>query len=87
YRPQSNIVIVTRRASTARAIHLSRGCYPFVYTEPKVADWQEDVDNRLRWGMDQAIKEGLIKTGQTVIVIQGFRSGYGNTNTMRIVIA
>ncbi|KAF9303109.1 Pyruvate kinase [Mortierella antarctica] len=87
YRPQSNVIIVTRRASTARAIHLSRGCYPFVYTEPKVADWQEDVDNRLRWGMDQAIKEGLIKTGQTVIVIQGFRSGYGNTNTMRIVIA
>ncbi|KAG0090919.1 Pyruvate kinase [Podila epicladia] len=87
YRPQSNIIIVTRRASTARAIHLSRGCYPFVYTEPKVADWQEDVDNRLRWGMDQAIKEGLIKSGQTVIVIQGFRSGYGNTNTMRIVIA
>ncbi|KFH69771.1 pyruvate kinase [Podila verticillata NRRL 6337] len=87
YRPQSNIVIVTRKASTARAIHLSRGCYPFIYTEPKVADWQEDVDNRLRWGMDQAIQEGLIKSGETVIVIQGFRSGYGNTNTMRIVIA
>ncbi|KAF9289498.1 Pyruvate kinase [Linnemannia elongata] len=87
YRPQTNIIIVTRKESTARAIHLSRGCYPFIYKEPKVADWQEDVDNRLRWGMDQAIAEGLLKSGQSVIVIQGFRSGHGNSNTMRIVIA
>ena len=87
YRPKANIIIVTRKESTARNIHLSRGCYPFLYKEPKVADWQEDVDNRLRWGMDQAIHEGLLKSGQPVIVIQGFRSGYGNTNTMRIVIA
>ncbi|KAG0273725.1 Pyruvate kinase, partial [Linnemannia gamsii] len=54
---------------------------------PKVADWQEDVDNRLRWGMDQAIAEGLLQSGQSVIVIQGFRSGHGNSNTMRIVVA
>ncbi|ORZ28417.1 pyruvate kinase [Lobosporangium transversale] len=87
YRPQANIIIVTRKASTARAIHLSRGCYPFIYEQPKVDDWQEDVDNRLRWGMDQAIHHGLLKSGQPVIVIQGFRAGYGNTNTMRIVVA
>ncbi|KAI8355237.1 pyruvate kinase [Mortierella sp. GBAus27b] len=87
YRPQANIIIVTRKESTARAIHLSRGCYPFIYKEPKDADWQEDVDRRLRWGMDQAIETGLLKAGQSVIVIQGFRSGYGNTNTMRIVVA
>jgi len=37
--------------------------------------------------MDQAIQHGLMKAGQAVVVIQGFRSGYGNTNTMRIVIA
>ncbi|KAF9351925.1 Pyruvate kinase [Mortierella sp. NVP85] len=87
YRPQANIVIVTRKESTARQVHLSRGCYPFIYNEPKVEDWQEDVDNRLRWGMDQAIQHGLLKSGQAVVVIQGFRAGYGNTNTMRIVIA
>ncbi|KAG0246377.1 pyruvate kinase [Mortierella sp. GBAus27b] len=87
YRPQANVVIVTRKESTARQIHLSRGCYPFIYTEPKVEDWQEDVDNRLRFGIDQALSHGLLKSGQPVVVIQGFRSGYGNTNTMRIVVA
>ncbi|KAF9383526.1 Pyruvate kinase [Podila verticillata] len=87
YRPQCPIIIVTRKESTGRAIHLSRGCYPFIYKEPKVADWQEDVDARLRWGMDQAIEVGLLKAGNPVVVIQGFRSGYGNTNTMRIVVA
>ncbi|KAF9579560.1 Pyruvate kinase, partial [Lunasporangiospora selenospora] len=87
YRPQSPIIIVTRKESTARAIHLSRGCYPFFYKEPKNPDWQEDVDARLRYGMDQAIEVGLLKPGQAVIAVQGFRSGYGNTNTMRIVVA
>ncbi|KAF9439338.1 Pyruvate kinase [Entomortierella beljakovae] len=87
YRPEANIIIVTRRESTARSIHLSRGCYPFIYKGEKSEDWQEDVEKRLRWGMDQAIEVGLLKSGQTVIAIQGFRSGYGNTNTMRIVVA
>ncbi|KAF9438598.1 Pyruvate kinase [Entomortierella beljakovae] len=87
YRPKSNIVIVTRNESTARSIHLSRGTYPFIYTNPKLKDWQEDVDARLRWGVERSIESGLLKRGQVIIVIQGFRSGYGNTNTMRIVVA
>ncbi|KAF9110033.1 Pyruvate kinase [Mortierella sp. AM989] len=87
YRPKANIIIVTRKESTARAIHLSRGCYPFIYSQPKNEDWQEDVDSRLRWGIEQAIEHGLLKSGKTVIVIQGFRAGYGNTNTMRIIVA
>ncbi|KAF9921892.1 Pyruvate kinase [Linnemannia zychae] len=87
YRPQANIIIVTRNAATARQIQLSRGCHPFIYDEPKSEDWQEDVDKRLRWGMERGMDAGLLKSGQPVVVIQGFRAGYGNTNTMRIVVA
>ncbi|KAG0269372.1 Pyruvate kinase [Actinomortierella ambigua] len=87
YRPRCPIIIVTRNEQTARATHLSRGCYPFIYNVQRQDDWQDDVDARLRWGMQEAHKVGLLKTGQTVIAVQGFRSGFGNTNTMRILVS
>ncbi|KAF9120621.1 Pyruvate kinase [Mortierella sp. GBA39] len=63
YRPQANIIIVTRKESTARSIHLFRGRYPFIHKVSKHEDGQEDVDRRLRWGMDQAIGVGLLQAG------------------------
>ncbi|KAI7879341.1 pyruvate kinase [Lichtheimia hyalospora FSU 10163] len=51
------------------------------------APWQEDVDARLIWGMDQAKKFGMLKPGQPVIAVQGWKTGLGNTNTMRVIYA
>ncbi|KAI9270384.1 pyruvate kinase [Phascolomyces articulosus] len=50
-----------------------------------VAPWQEDVDARLMWGMEQAIKYGLLKHGQAVVAVQGWKGGLGNTNTLRVL--
>ncbi|KAJ1651440.1 Pyruvate kinase [Dispira simplex] len=96
YRPQRPIITVTRSASVARQVHLYRGCYPFLYEHaPVKADdpqrehivWQEDVDSRIRWGIDNAIEKGLLKRGDVIIAIQGWKGGLGNTNTMRILRA
>lgn len=58
------------------------------YLSPaEIAPWQEDVDARMMWGMEQAIKYGLLKHGQPVIAIQGYKSGLGLTNTLRILKA
>ncbi|KAG1150627.1 hypothetical protein G6F37_000677 [Rhizopus arrhizus] len=51
------------------------------------APWQEDVDHRIRWGMEQAMKYGLLSRGQPVVAVQGWRGGLGNTNTLRIIYA
>ncbi|KAI9316731.1 pyruvate kinase [Dichotomocladium elegans] len=51
----------------------------------EVAPWQEDVDSRLMWGMEQAIKYGLLKHGQPVVAVQGWKGGLGNTNTLRVL--
>ena len=76
---------VTRNANAARYSHLYRGVYPFVYPKPKPdfnqVIWQEDVDERLRWGVSEAVQLGLVKTGDTIIAVQGWRGGLGNTNT------
>ncbi|KAF8922686.1 pyruvate kinase [Mucidula mucida] len=88
YRPTVPIITVTRNAQTARQIHLHRGCYPFWYPEPRgIQDhqWQTDVDNRIRFGLRNALAINIITPGSTIIAVQGWKGGLGHTNTLRIL--
>ncbi|KZF26254.1 pyruvate kinase [Xylona heveae TC161] len=91
YRPIAPIIMVTRNPKASRYSHLYRGVYPFHFPEAKPdfkkADWQEDVDRRIKWGIFNAIKLGVLKEGQNVVCVQGWRGGRGHTNTLRIVPA
>ncbi|KAG9304079.1 hypothetical protein G9A89_005989 [Geosiphon pyriformis] len=91
YRPRCPIITVTRNAQTARQIHLYRGCYPFIYDVPPQTDntddqWQEDVENRIKWGINHAKFLKILQSGDAVIAIQGWKGGLGNTNTLRILV-
>ncbi|KAG1249174.1 hypothetical protein G6F68_013479 [Rhizopus microsporus] len=48
YRPSQPIILVTREEQTARQSHLHRGVFPFVYTDPVAAKWDEDVESRIK---------------------------------------
>ncbi|KAI5808551.1 pyruvate kinase [Peziza echinospora] len=89
YRPTCPILMITRNAKAARYSHLYRGVYPFYFPEPKPdfnkANWQIDVDRRLKWGMEQAQALGLLSKGDTIIAVQGWRGGLGHTNTLRVL--
>ncbi|KAI6129246.1 pyruvate kinase [Pisolithus croceorrhizus] len=88
YRPVAPIICITRNEQTARQIHLHRGCYPFWYPEPRgvhESQWQKDVDNRIRFGLKNALALNIIKTGTTIIAVQGWKGGLGHTNTLRIL--
>jgi pyruvate kinase len=91
YRPVSPIIMITRNASASRYAHLYRGVYPFLFPEAKPdfnkVNWQEDVDRRIKWGLTHAIGLGILNEGETVVVVQGWKGGMGNTNTLRIVKA
>ncbi|PVU93349.1 hypothetical protein BB561_003326 [Smittium simulii] len=96
YRPEAPILVLTRSPSVARNSHLSRGCYPVVYDDESLksgddavsgAVWQKGVDSRIEYAVQHAISRNLCKKGDNVIVIQGWRGGVGNTNTMRIISA
>lgn len=71
--------------------HLYRGVYPFAFNEEKPdfneVPWQEDVDRRLKWGITNAMKLGILQRGDAVVCVQGWRGGMGHTNTLRIVPA
>jgi len=77
--------MVTRSGVAARRSHLYRGVWPFHYPEAKpdfdVVVWQEDVDKRMRWGIEEGIKLGLLSKGDTIVCVQGWKGGLGNTNT------
>ncbi len=77
--------MVTRNGSAARRAHLYRGVYPFQFPEEKpdfdVVVWQEDVDRRLKWGIAEAMKLGLVVKGDVIVCVQGWKGGLGNTNT------
>ncbi|TKX20166.1 pyruvate kinase [Elsinoe australis] len=91
YRPVCPILMVTRNARASRYSHLYRGVYPFMFPEPKPdfnkAPWQEDVDKRLKWGITEAVKLGVLNKGDPVVCVQGWRGGMGHTNTLRMVPA
>ncbi|KAI9732713.1 MAG: Pyruvate kinase [Claussenomyces sp. TS43310] len=91
YRPVCPIFMVTRNASASRYAHLYRGVYPFLFGEQKPdfrkVNWQEDVDRRIKWGIKEAMSLGVLNEGETVVVVQGWKGGMGNTNTIRVVPA
>jgi len=87
YRPRCPIITVTREERTARQIHLYRGCYPFIFNKPKDENWQVDVESRISWGIHRAVELGILKSGDPVIAIQGWKGGLGNTNTLRVLSA
>ena len=87
YRPSVPILTVTRNYNTSRACHLYRGVYPFLYPKSRPKDpaiWQEDVDTRIHWVMKEAMKLHLLEQGDSVVAIQGWRGGLGNSNTLRV---
>lgn len=93
FRPEVPILVVTRNAETARQLMLYRGCFAFYFPtkEKGLSDanqdrhWQSDVDNRIHWAIEQGKRMGLIVCGKHIVAIQGWKGGFGNTNTLRIL--
>lgn len=84
YRPRCPIITISRSAQTTRQGHLWRGVLPLLYSPPKLDDWSQDVDARVNAGIAVGLSRGILKQGDHVIVITGWRRGPGSTNTMRI---
>ncbi|XP_005411654.1 PREDICTED: pyruvate kinase PKLR isoform X2 [Chinchilla lanigera] len=85
YRPRAAVVAVTRSAQAARQIHLCRGVFPVLYSEPPEAIWADDVDRRVQFGIESGKLRGFLHVGDLVIVVTGWRPGSGYTNIMRVL--
>ncbi|XP_078666307.1 pyruvate kinase PKM-like isoform X3 [Branchiostoma floridae x Branchiostoma belcheri] len=86
FRPRCPILAVTREAQVARQMHLWRGIHPLWYPETQRKDnWVDDVEARVTYCIEYA-KNWLLKVGDTVVIVTGWRPGSGFTNTMRIKV-
>jgi len=89
YRPPCPVLCVTRTAQVSRQLHLYRSLVSLYFesaANPN-APWQQDVDDRVNFAIAQGKKRGMVKTGDVVIALQGWKGGVGYTNTIRSLIA
>ncbi|EMR09348.1 pyruvate kinase [Pneumocystis murina B123] len=87
YRPRVPIIMVTRSESVARFSNLYRGVYPLLYLAPKyqtIEEWQESVNFRINWAIKQAIDLEIVQSGDNLVIIQGYRDGFGHSNTVKL---
>merc|ERR1739844_757158 len=85
YKPHCPILSVTRFERTARQMQLYRGCIPLMYEKERAGDWMKDVDERVQYAIDFGKRSNFISTGDSVVVITGWRQGSGSSNTVRIL--
>ncbi|CAF4584421.1 unnamed protein product, partial [Rotaria sp. Silwood2] len=50
-----------------------------------MSEWLLDVDARVIDAIKLGKARGIVSTGDAVIVLTGWRPGYGTTNTLRII--
>jgi len=88
YRPPCPVLAVTRDAQVSRQMHLYRSCIAIHFPTPRdnSVPWQDDVDHRVNFALEIAKKRGILKVGDTVVVLQGWRGGQGHTNTIHMLV-
>uniref|UniRef100_A0A0N4ZYP0 Pyruvate kinase n=1 Tax=Parastrongyloides trichosuri TaxID=131310 RepID=A0A0N4ZYP0_PARTI len=88
FKPSVPIIAVTKNAQTARQLWLYRGVFPIYYGETeKHKEWTKDVDIRLLEGIKFGKEKGFIDSGDNIVVVTGWTSGAGKTNTLRLITA
>ncbi|KAJ8036681.1 Pyruvate kinase PKM [Holothuria leucospilota] len=87
FRPLAPILAVTRNIKVARQLHLHRGCFPCLFKEPEKPDrvWLEDIDKRVMFAVLTGKNRKFYEEDTPLIVVTGWRSGPGSTNSMRII--
>jgi len=85
YRPRCPIFAVTRFEQAARQCYLYRNIHPLLYTDDVAEQWDQDIENRIKFAFKSGLDRGYIKSGTLSIVVSGWAPGSGHTNSMRIV--
>lgn len=85
YKPPIPIIAVSRNEQVARQLHLYQGVFPIHYRKmERESDWTTDLEKRIEAGIDEGKSRGFIRTGDIVVIITGWRTGSGATNTLRL---
>ncbi|XP_050531194.1 pyruvate kinase-like [Daktulosphaira vitifoliae] len=84
YRPRCPILAVTRNDQVARQCHIYRGILPLYYSKSAKSNRSNDLDNRINHAIEFGKTLGIIKVGDQVVIVTGWKKGPGNTNGFHI---
>ncbi|KII74087.1 Pyruvate kinase PKLR [Thelohanellus kitauei] len=84
FRPRCLIFALTRSAEVARSLHLYRNVCPLFYSAPPVKPWIDDIEARIKFSVEYAVKYGVFRPGSPVAIVTGWKSGPGFSNSLRV---
>ena len=82
YRPRCPILVYTLEPSTQRRLNLTWGVVPFLMEKMDGHGDISNLDALIRYALETAQKEKLVKSGQRVVVTAGLPLGRGGTTNM-----
>lgn len=86
YRPRCPIFAVTRFEQAARQCYLHRNIHPLLFTGDVADQWDEDIENRIKFAFKSGLDRGFIKSGTICVIVTGWAQGRSSTtNTMRLM--
>lgn len=83
YKPNCPIISITKNEILAKQSLIYRGVFPLFIEEQKQT-WLDDVNSRVDRGIEYGKKQGMIKSGDTVILVTGWIQD-GDANTLRVI--
>ncbi|XP_054283214.1 pyruvate kinase-like [Macrosteles quadrilineatus] len=87
YRPRCPILAVTRYGQVARQLNSWRAIVPLHYVDTPLPEWTREVDVRFQFAIEFAKHKGIVRPGDVMVLLNGWRQGAGFTNTIRVVYA
>lgn len=84
YRPRCPILAVTHSPEVARHMVLHRAVVPLLVKEVE-AEWVDDMDQCIKLAMEVGRERNVLRVEDLVVVVTGWRSGAGYTNTLRVI--
>ncbi|XP_059174288.1 pyruvate kinase PKM-like isoform X2 [Physella acuta] len=84
YRPRCPIIMVTYNQRAAKHLLLYRAVVPHLMS-PTGKSWPDDVNTRVKAGMDRGVSMGVIFLNDPVIVVMGLDVGKEESNCLQIV--
>ncbi len=78
YRPDADILAVTFDEKTQKSLMINWGVIPVITQKPL------STDDMFELAEQEAVKSGLVDSGDNIVIVAGVPVGSGGTNTMRI---
>lgn len=85
--PACPIVAVTRICNTARQLRFWRGVRTLHYFEAPKDNWMNEVEYRVRTGLNYCKAKRIMRAGDAYIVVSGSRRGVGYCDSVRLLFA